>query len=142
TVCAGSQAAFSVTASGAGLSYQWRKGGINLTDDAHISGSTTASLTINPAGTADAGNYDVVVSGTCSPSVTSTPVALSVNVSPAVTLNPANQSVSTGQSASFTASASGSPAPGVQWQESDDGGTSFSNLSGQTSTTLSFTASV
>ena len=45
-----------------------------------------------------------------------------------------------GQSASFTAAASGTPAPTVQWQVSTDGGATFTNLSGATSTTLSFTA--
>src|SRR5260221_10360600 len=58
--CAGQSISFNVTASGTGpFSYQWRKGGVNL------SGATNASFTIPNVGGGDAGNYDVVVSGAC-----------------------------------------------------------------------------
>jgi len=46
--------------------------------------------------------------------------------------------VTAGQTAAFTAAATGSPTPTVQWQVSTSGG-AFSNVSGATSTTLSFT---
>ena len=55
---------------------------------------------------------------------------------PAVTTQPTNQVADVGDTATFTAAASGSPAPTVQWQVSTDGGASFSNISGATSTTL------
>src|SRR5882762_6265821 len=58
---------------------------------------------------------------------------------PTITAQPANQTVTAGQTATFTAAATGSPAPTVQWQVSTDGGVTFSILSGATSTTLSFT---
>jgi len=60
--------------------FQWRKDGVPLSDDARISGSTTSALTITPAQLADAGSYDVVVSdlsGLCS--VTSNPAIVTVN---------------------------------------------------------------
>jgi hypothetical protein len=60
-------------------------------------------------------------------------------VAPYITTQPANQTVTAGQTATFTAAATGSPAPTVQWQVSSNGGTMFSNLSGATSATLSFT---
>ena len=67
---------FSVTAAGTGtLSYQWRKGGVNLTDGGHISGVTSATLTLNPVAKADAGGYDVMVTDTCG-TVTSSAVTL------------------------------------------------------------------
>jgi len=47
--------------------------------------------------------------------------------------------VTAGQTATFTAAATGSPTPAVQWQVSTDGGGTFNNVSGATSTTLSFT---
>src|SRR6185503_10055029 len=53
----------SVVAAGtAPLSYQWRKGGVNLSDGGAISGATTASLAISPPSPLNNGNYDVVVS--------------------------------------------------------------------------------
>ncbi|MEO6732366.1 MAG: immunoglobulin domain-containing protein, partial [Ferruginibacter sp.] len=42
TVCSGSSVSFTVTATGTGLSYQWRKGTTNIV------GATGATLTINP----------------------------------------------------------------------------------------------
>ncbi len=50
-------------------------------------------------------------------------------IAPAVTLQPAAQSPVSGQAASFTAAASGSPGPSYQWQFSVDGGSTWSNLS-------------
>ncbi len=58
---------------------------------------------------------------------------------PYITTQPVNQTVNAGQTATFTAAATGSPTPTAQWQVSTDGGVTFSNLSGATSTTLSFT---
>ena len=62
------------------------------------------------------------------------------NVSLGVTVNPANFTACSGGSASFTATAEGTPSPTVQWQVSASGG-SFTNISGATNTTLTFTAS-
>jgi hypothetical protein len=58
---AGSLTTFSITAEGPGsLSYQWRRDGVNLVDDSHISGATTPQLTIL-AGFHDIGMYDCAV---------------------------------------------------------------------------------
>lgn len=58
-----------------------------------------------------------------------------------VTTNPTNQTVNAGQTASFSAAATGIPLPTVQWQVSTNGGTTFTNIAAATSTTYSFTAS-
>ena len=64
----------SVSATGAGLTYQWRKNGNPISDDATYTGTNSATLTItNPALSENGATFDVVVSGTCSPSVTSEP---------------------------------------------------------------------
>ena len=57
---------------------------------------------------------------------------------PAVTQNPVSQTI-TGGPVTFTAAASGDPAPSVQWQVSTDGGATFTDIPGATSTTLTFT---
>jgi len=59
----GTTARFTVGAVGTGLSYQWFKGVTALTDDAHISGTTTAVLSLSAASVADEDAYSVVVSG-------------------------------------------------------------------------------
>ncbi|MBI1803716.1 MAG: HYR domain-containing protein, partial [Ignavibacteria bacterium] len=56
-----------------------------------------------------------------------------------VTTNPSNQTVCAGSTATFTASASSTPSPTVQWQVNT--GSGFTNIPGATSTTLSFTTS-
>jgi hypothetical protein len=58
-------------------------------------------------------------------------------VVPAITMQPTAQSVNYGNDASFSAAASGTPAPTVQWQVNTGAG--FTNLSGQTSPTLNLT---
>jgi immunoglobulin I-set domain protein len=57
-------------------------------------------------------------------------------VAPSITSDPTNQVVAVGQSAIFSASANGTPTPTVQWQQSIDGGKTFSDINGETSTTL------
>ena len=54
--------------------------------------------------------------------------------------NPRSQTVFAGGGVTFTASATGEPSPTVQWELSTDGGTTFSAISGATSTTYAFTA--
>lgn len=62
----GSPAAFNVVASGSPPpGYQWRKNASPLSNGGNISGATAATLTINPVGLGDAGNYDVVMTNQC-----------------------------------------------------------------------------
>jgi subtilisin family serine protease len=56
TVKVGTPAQLSVLATGTGLSYQWRKNGIN------VAGATSDKLNIPLAQTSDAGRYDVLIS--------------------------------------------------------------------------------
>jgi hypothetical protein len=83
-VCNGGSASFTVSASGAGLSYQWQKNGSNISNGGTVNGSTTNTLTLTGVGTGDSGaSFDCVVSGTCSPPATSGGATLTVNASPA-----------------------------------------------------------
>ena len=58
---------------------------------------------------------------------------------PVITAQPVNVAVVSGSTAAFTAAASGYPTPTVQWQYSTNGGTTWANLAGATSTTFSST---
>lgn len=53
---------------------------------------------------------------------------------PAITTNPGNQTVTAGSAATFSAAASGTPTPTVQWERSTNGGGSWSPIGGATST--------
>src|SRR5260370_132368 len=105
TVTAGQTATFTVVAGGAApLSYQWQKNGAN------IAGATSNSYTTSVTVTADSGStFGVVVSNTVG-TVTSIAATLTVNaaaVAPTITTQPANQTVTAGQTATFTVVAGG-----------------------------------
>jgi DNA/RNA endonuclease G (NUC1) len=86
TISVGGTATFSVVATGTTpLSYQWRKGGVGLSDGGIIAGTHTATLTLTGVAAGDAGSYDVVVSNGLIPDATSTPVVLTISVAPAGT---------------------------------------------------------
>ncbi len=68
TVYAGDPVSFSVgiqsTGTGCGTpSYRWRRECAQLSDGGPVSGATSATLTISPVASADAGRYDVLVAG-------------------------------------------------------------------------------
>lgn len=84
TLTEGDSVTFSVAATGGNLSHQWRKDGVDLEDGPDVSGSMTATLTINNSKTTDAGEYTVVVTNTAGDRESS-PASLQVN---AIILNP------------------------------------------------------
>ena len=112
----------SVTATGTGLTYQWRKAGVNLTNTGVVSGSSTATLTLtNPTNSA-AASYDCVVSGTCSPAVTSNAVTVSVNDAlSGLTISPTSATICNGSIQSLVAS--GGTLPYVNTQDFTISGT-------------------
>jgi hypothetical protein len=114
SVAAGQTATFSVGASGtAPLSYQWRKNSVN------ISGATSSSYTTPATTSSDNGEkFDVVVSNSVG-NATSNQATLTVSaapVAPTITVQPANQTVTAGQTATFSVSASGTAPLSYQWQ--------------------------
>jgi len=82
SACVGGTATFSVTASGAGLTYQWYKNGVSLNPAGTASTYITPALVIGDNGA----TYYVIVSGTCTPSATSDTVTLTVNPVPGCTI--------------------------------------------------------
>ncbi|RYZ21858.1 MAG: hypothetical protein EOO16_11420 [Chitinophagaceae bacterium] len=98
--CENSAATFSVTATGTGLTYQWRKNGGNIV------GATNATYTIGAAGMATAGSYDVVIGSTCG-SVTSNAVQLVVNPLTNIGAQPVDQVSCVGGTASIGVGAGG-----------------------------------
>lgn len=136
TVCAGSPASFTVAATGTNLTYQWKKGTVNITNGTNITGAQTATLTIVTTSTADvASNYNVVISGACSPAVISVNVSLTLNAAPVIITQPANKTVCSGSSVSFTIAATGTNLT-YQWRKGLVPLVNVGNISGATSATL------
>jgi hypothetical protein len=136
TVCAGSSVSFTVNTTGSGLFYQWRKGIVNLTNAGNVSGANSTTLTINPVTSADAAtDYNVVVSGTCSPSVASANVNLAVNDLPGFQTAPVNQTICNGGTVTFSSVAVGSGIS-YQWFRGATALTDGGNLGGTTTNSL------
>ncbi|MHC1765925.1 MAG: Calx-beta domain-containing protein [Verrucomicrobiia bacterium] len=126
SVCAGDDVTFEVGASGSGLAYQWRK------DGEPISGATQAVLELTAVTPADAGAYDVVVSGTCG-SVVSRAASLLICEPVTITTQPLDQQVCSGTHVRFEVAAMGS---GLAYQWRKDG----EPISGATQAVLELTA--
>jgi hypothetical protein len=61
-------------------------------------------------------------------------LAVTVDASPVVSLSPVSKTVTAGASVTFTAAATGTPTPTVEWEVSFDGGTTWTVIPGATST--------
>ena len=128
TVIAGTNISFAVTASGtATLTYQWLK------NNAVISGATSATLTLNNVSAADAANYSVTVTNAVG-SVTSAAATLTVLVPPAISSQPASASITLGNPASFSVTATGTAPLVFQWLKNG------TPISGANASVLSFAA--
>ena len=135
TVTEGSAAMFSVTAS-AGDSetptYQWQQSTDNGGSWANIESATSAKYTTEATTTSMSGNqYRCVVTGS-GVSVISAPATLTVNAAATtITTQPSNVTVTEGETATFSVTATGSNLT-YQWQQSTDG-SAWANISGATS---------
>jgi len=139
TACSAGAASFSVAATGSDLAYQWQVS-TNGTTWSNVSGATSATLLLTGITAGMNGyQYQAIVSGAspCSP-VTSSAATLSVNTAVAITTQPTSSTVCNAANATFTVAASGTGV-GYQWQMSTNG-TTWSDVSGETSATLTVSA--
>jgi hypothetical protein len=144
TICTGSTLSFSVTASGTGIGYQWQvntgAGFANINNGGIYSGATTATLTLTGVTVPLSGSqYRCVVTGTCAPAAISGLATLTVHAPAVIERSAPSVEICAGGNASFTITAVSGPPISYQWQVSTNGGTTWSNIAGATST--SFTLS-
>ena len=141
TLCVGSSNIFSVTAGGAGLTYQWQSAPNCGGPWGNIAGATSSTYNATAVATI---SYRCIVTGTCTPPATSNCATLTVVTSVIITSQPSNATVCEGSNTSFTVAGSGT---GIiyQWQVSTDGGVNYNNVSnggvygGATTATLTIT---
>ena len=134
TVTVGKTATFKVVATGTGLSYQWQKGTTAVT------GATSASYTTPATKLTDSGSKFSVVVGNSAGNVTSNAATLTVDsapVAPSITQQPSNQTVTVGQTATFSVKATGTTPLTYQWQK---GTTPISGATSATYTTPATTS--
>jgi Immunoglobulin domain/Immunoglobulin I-set domain len=129
-VTVGQTASFAVTASGtAPLTYQWKKGGTA------IAGATASTYTTPATAIGDNASTFVVVVSNSAGSLSSNPATLtvtSVATAPSITAQPTNRTVSVGQTATFSVTATGTAPLTYQWKK---GGTAIVGATAATYTT-------
>jgi hypothetical protein len=136
TVTAGQTATFTVAATGtAPLSYQWNENGTA------ISGATAANYTTPATTSADNGDQYTVVVSNAAGKVTSRAATLRVTSAvagaPTITTQPASQTVTMGQTATFTVVATGTAPLSYQWRKN---GTAISGATAASYTTPATTS--
>ena len=139
-LCAGNPTSFSVVTAASGVSYQWQQsanGGITWTD---ITGANTATYSIaSVTNTMNNLKFRAQLSTQCA-NTTSSIATLTVNVATAITSQPTNVTICANNAVTFTASATGAGVT-YQWEQSTDGGTTWTAISGATNATLTLAAS-
>ena len=133
SVVAGKTATFTVTATGSDgggpLTYQWQKNGTD------ISGATSSTYTTPVTVIGDSSTQYSVVVGNSAAKVTSNKATLTVTlaaVAPTITTQPTAQTVTEGQTATFSVMATGTAPLTYQWKKD---GTSISGATSSTYTT-------
>ena len=151
TLCGGQNTSYSIAATGTALTYQWQlstDGGTvynNLSNGGVYSGVTTSTMNITGATPSMSTNkYRCVVSGTCAPNATSNVTTLTVYTPISIGTPPSRNIMCATGTTSFNIVAAGT-GPTYQWQESNNNGTSWNNItnggiySGATTATLTLT---
>ncbi|MCK4662341.1 MAG: immunoglobulin domain-containing protein [Bacteroidales bacterium] len=126
TKCEGEDLNLTIVASGGGLTYQWKKDGVDLVDGGNISGSTTSNLNITNLLVTDAGAYTCIVKGTES----STPSIVTVNPLTVITVQPTDATKCAGDNVLFVVNADGESL-NYQWKKDNV------DIVGETNTNLS-----
>jgi streptogramin lyase len=154
TIVAGASVVFSATANGTPTpQIQWRANGTNLVDGSAV--STTCGSLVTGAGSpslllfpvvlgCDGLVFDAVATNGVAPPAQSTPALLTVIAAPAppiITAQPMDVTVSGAGpwDVSFFVGGNGAPTPTAQWQTSTDGGVTWTNIVGATSSSYATT---
>jgi hypothetical protein len=129
----GTAAKFTVTATGAGLTYQWQYNKGDGWKTSNATGSKTNTLTINTAAAYNGYKYRCVITDANGVKTYSSVATLKVKT--AITGQPASLTKPIGEAAQFTVTATGVGLT-YQWQYNKGDGWKTSNASGSTTATL------
>jgi hypothetical protein len=133
SICAGNNVTFTIAASGAGIGYQWQEstngGGTwnNVTNGGVYGGTTSTALTLTGVTLAmNTYQYRCIISGSCTPAATSAAATLTVGSTLVINSQPDNNIVCAGATANYNVNVAGTVT--YQWQESTNGGTTWTNI--------------
>jgi len=134
----GATATFSATAVGnPAPTVQWQTSSNGGQTWSNIPKATGTTYTTGPLSASNTAPLFRAVFSSNGVSVTTRSVSVSLARAPIVTATPPTTIVRAGQTATFSATASGTPTPSVQWQLSTNNGQTWINIPGATSTTYS-----
>ncbi len=136
TANAASLVTFNVTAIGSQpLSYQWTRLGAAVTNNANISGATTASLTVVSVAAVNAGSYQCVATNSAG-SATSGMATLTVLLPPSITTQPKTQTLNVGATGVLSVAVSGTAPFTYSWSKDGVALANFGNVSGANTANL------
>ena len=134
TATAPNTATFDVAATGTPTpTLQWQSSPTVGGTFADISGATASSYTTPATVIGDSGKQYRAVATNSAGTVNSNAATLTVNQTPAFTTQPTSVTVTAPATAAFNVVATGTPVPTLQWQLSTNGGSSFADIVGATS---------
>jgi hypothetical protein len=133
TINSGQSANLSVTATGTSpFTYQWYTGASGNTSSP-IGGATNSSVMVSPTTTT---SYWVRVTGQCAPPADSTTATVTVNCAPpSISVQPAGSTITSGQSANLSVTATGTSPFTYQWYTGTSGNTA-SPIGGATNSSV------
>lgn len=132
TICAGSTHTLSVSAAGTSLTYIWETSS-SCSGPWTAAGSSSASLTVTPAGTR---YYRCRVSGVCGSEQVTSCASVTVISPVSISAQPTSNELCSGGNAQFSITAGSSETISYQWQLSAAGGP-FTNIPGAVSNSYS-----
>ncbi len=142
SVLLSSNTTFSATVIGdAPLSFQWYFKGTPLTDDGHVSGSTTTNLAISNIQTNDAGAYQLIATNNYG-TATSSAATLTVLIPAYIINQPTNRNVLSGSNVTFTVTAIGTAPLNYRWSSNGIALANAGRFSGVTTSNLLITGAL
>jgi hypothetical protein len=118
-------------------SVEWRASTDDGADWTVVGGATATSYAFTASTSENGDEFDAVFANSAG---TATTVAATLTVDLGITEQPESAAVLENTTAWFTAAATGTPTPSIQWQVSTDNGTTWQQVEGQTSSCYSFQA--
>ena len=135
---------YTATSSTSGTTFTWTRAVVAGISNAAASGNGNISETlVNTTSSAINVTYGYTLNASGCTNTQNVVVTVSAGIitaSPGVTTQPVSQTKCAGDNVSFTSAASGTPTPTVQWQSGN--GTTWTNITGATSATLTFAVAI
>lgn len=143
TLCLGTSTFMTTDAIGTGVQFQWQvntgTGFNNLSNGGAYAGATTSQLSVTTPPVAWSGyTYRCVVTGICQSPISTNAATLTIHAPAVINRSPSSAEVCAGSGASFIIAVSSVATVSYDWQQSTNGGTTWTSLPSTLSPVLQF----